>query len=654
MKLIRILLIVFISLFSISAQETVDLIEEGDYFDIESDMNNTVHIFWIRLGKEYYGQIKDNKIINKEEIPGLGYVSSNKFRPRISVKPDGSEVHLAYTQKDIDPNEIKHAYRDSSGNWHVKTAYKADSGRLVQYPACAVDGDGVVHIVFIRYSKTSSTIPVLYIRKAPDGNYVKKEPLSPKALKNIWPDIYSDKKGNVHCVWSVAKNTLHYRYAEAGGDLSLSSTIDLPVKEQKNKQPDIFVDEEENIHIVSMSYHVPGYQVYIDYFTSSLSDFIFSDPEHASIELFDILAEYHSDATVAAKNPNLVYVAWAQGNEKDLIQKVKMSSKIDGVWNKVTLDSDAVMKKTTRPVSTATRSRVYIVWRSRNKRMRMYTEVIGYGTGITAPLDGDNVCGPIVNFEANMDPELVSSVEFFVDGETIGSSDTEPFNVDWDVTDAALGAHTLSITASMKDGTTTEETITVNINCPPYLSIINVSDGSCVSGVFNIELYASDDGDELSKVELYIDNSLVKTFTSSPFSYEWDASAAGEGNHSIKAVAYDETGLVSTENITVSSCPVYIPLNLTGNFSLKQTIFFKESSAVLNWEANPENTSVAGYRVYRINKGEKELVATTDQNTFTFKEVVDDSIDELTYTVTTIDNSGNESTGAFVVLEKVK
>jgi len=653
MKLIHILLILVFLVVSVPAQEYVDLKEEGDYFDIESDTNNVVHIFWIRQGSAFYGQIKNNEIVNKESVPGLGYFSGHKFRPRLSVKPDGSEVHLAYTPRDVDPNEIRHAYRDSSGNWHVKSAYK-ESGRLVQYPACAVDGEGVVHIIFIRYSPDSPSLPVMYVRKAPGGSYKVMDPISPKSLKNIWPDIYSDKKGNVHAIWSISKDTLHYRYAEAGGDLTNSKTINLPVKEQKNKQPDIFLDEEDNVHVVAMAYHVPGYQVYIDYFMASLPGSVFSSPEHASIDLFEIHAEYHSDATVAAKNPDLVYVAWAQGASNDTVPKVKMSTKIDGVWKKITLDSDAVMAKATRPVSTMTRNRVYIVWRSRNKLMKMYTEVIGYGTGITAPADGENVCGPLVNIEANIDPQTVSSVEFFVDGTSIGTSETEPFSIDWDASEATLGEHNVSITATKTDGSTSEDSITVVLNCPPELSIINLVDGGCISGTVGVELYVNDDTDDVSKVELYIDGSLKKTMIAAPYSYTWNTSGLSSGNHTVKAIAYEGAGRTTTDTVTVKTCPVYQPLNLTGEFSLKQTIFYRESSAVLKWENNPANGSVAEYKIYRIVYGKKELVHTADNGTFTFKEVIDDSVTVLAYAVTTVDNSGNESPGAFVVLEKTE
>lgn len=663
MKLINIFLILIFFFMSVPARELekaydevnyeiVSLGVEANFLDIESDANNVVHIVWWRQGSPFYGQIKNNEIINKESIPGLGYVVSKKFKPRFSVKPDGTEVHFVYTQKDSNATEIKHAWRDSDGNWHVKQAYKK-AGKLVQYPSCAVDNEGIVHITFTRYTAEGGSLPVMYLRKVPGGIYKEMDIVSLKILKNKWPDIYNDKKGNIHLVWSIDKSTLHYRTVESGGDLSKTTRIDLPVREEKNKQPDIFVDEEDNVHVASLSYPLPGNLVYIDHFDAEPPATSFSRPTHTTANMFAIHAEYHTDPVVAAKNRDLVYVAWAQGTADHLVRKVRMSIKRDGEWALMKLDDEATIKQEGgRPASAMTRNRVYIVWTSKDHIMKMYTESIGYGSGITLPADGDNVCGPIVDIEANMDPETISSVEFFADGESLGTSDTEPFSIKWDASEATLGQHNLSIIATKTDGSTENDDITVKLNCPPELSIINLVEGACVSGTVDIELYANDDTDNLDKVELYIDGKRVRTFNNPPYSYGWNTSNLSSGNHKVKAIAYETGGQTSTDAVTVSKCPVYQPLNLTGEFSLKQTIFFKESSAVLNWEENPANSSVAEYRIYRILRGKKELAQVVDNGTFTFKEVIDESVEVLAYAVTTVDNSGNESVGAFVVLEK--
>ncbi len=651
MKLIHVFLIIIFMFVSVPAQEIIDLGVKADFYEMQADANNVVHIFWLRKNIPYYGQVKNNKIIKKETIPGLGYVAVNKFRPRISVMPDGSEIHIAYAQKEIGPNQVKHAYKDSTG-WHVKTAYTGDFGRLVQYISCAVDGTGVTHFIFVRYRNGSNDIPVVYVRKARNGQYIQKGYLSPKTVRNIWPDIYNDKQGNIHAVWSINKRTIHYRFARAGGDLSQSPTIDIPTKDNSAKQPDIFVDTENNVHLVYLSYNLPGARINQGHSYASLDNFDFTKTEYCNPRLIKMEGHYHDDPVIAAINPENVYISWAQETDANKVTTVELAKKTDGVWRMIHLDRNAMLKTNSKPAIAMSKNKVHIIWRSNTKTLKMYTESIGYSQGISAPLDGENVCGPLVYFEANIDPQVVSSVEFFVDGKSIGTSSTEPFSIKWNTGNAKLGQHSLSIKATKADNSIIEKSITVTLNCPPELSIINLVDGGCVSGTVKIELYANDDRDELGNVELYIDNVLVNTFTSAPYSYEWNTVGISEGSHTVKAKAYEGSGQTKTDSVTVTKCPVYQPLNISGEFSLKRTIFFKESSTILQWEANPLNTSVKEYRVYRILKGNKQLVKTTDPGNLKYKEVVDDSIEKIAYSVTVVDTSGRESTGAFVVLKK--
>ncbi len=653
MKLIHILLILVFLFVSVPAQEIVDLGIEASFYEMQADANNVIHVFWMKGLSPFYGKLKNNEIIDQEPIPGMGYIAVNKFRPKISVMPDGSQIHIAYSDRDIAANKILHTYKDSTG-WHNKTAYVGDFSRLIQYPSMAIDGQGVAHFVFNRYAKGSNLIPTMYVRRAPGGEYVQMDYLSPKELRSIWPEVYNDKDGNIHAVWSNNKYSLHYRYATAGGDLSQSPTIDIPRINYYNKQADMFVDQENNIHLVFLAYEKPGVRINQSHSWSNLDNLEFTEPENSNPALIKMEGHYHDDPVIAAKDPDNVYISWAQETAANYVSTVELAKKTDGVWEMIHLDKASALKTDSKPAIAMSRNKVYIMWRSGRKTLKIFTETIGYGEGITSPADGDNVCGPLVTFEANNDPEVVSSVEFFVDGASIGTSSEEPYSIQWDASGADLGQHALSITATKSDGSTSENAITVNLNCPPEISILNLIDGGCISGTVDIELYANDDTDDLSKVELYIDNALVSTFSAPPYSYTWNTNGLSSGNHSVKAIAYEGAGQTSSESVTVKTCPVYQPLNVIGEFSLKQTIFFRESSAVLKWEANPANASVAEYRVYRILRGHKELALVADPGTFTFKEVVDDSVDVLAYTVTTVDNSGNQSTGAFVVLEKVK
>lgn len=77
-----------------------------------------------------------------------------------------------------------------------------------------------------------------------------------------------------------------------------------------------------------------------------------------------------------------------------------------------------------------------------------------------------------------------------------------------------------------------------------------LSGNTVLIGKTNIILYASDDS-AVKKVELYIDDENVKTFSQEP--YEWTWNKLSIGRHTIKAVAYDDQGKTSTASMEVFS-----------------------------------------------------------------------------------------------------
>jgi len=67
-------------------------------------------------------------------------------------------------------------------------------------------------------------------------------------------------------------------------------------------------------------------------------------------------------------------------------------------------------------------------------------------------------------------------------------------------------------------------------------------------GKATIKAYAKDDS-KVEKVEFYLDNDLVATFTSGPYEWKWTKTTIGR--HTIKVIAYDDTGKTSTDSIDV-------------------------------------------------------------------------------------------------------
>ena len=74
---------------------------------------------------------------------------------------------------------------------------------------------------------------------------------------------------------------------------------------------------------------------------------------------------------------------------------------------------------------------------------------------------------------------------------------------------------------------------------------------STVTGTQAIDITASDDVG-VSKVEVWIDDKLLGTDSSAPFSLSWNTTAVTNGSHIIKAIAFDSAGNQGTAQVTVN------------------------------------------------------------------------------------------------------
>lgn len=118
-------------------------------------------------------------------------------------------------------------------------------------------------------------------------------------------------------------------------------------------------------------------------------------------------------------------------------------------------------------------------------------------------------------------------------------------------------------------------------NTPPIVSITSPEANSTVNGTIAFTATASD-ASGISKVEFYVDNGLISTDTTYPYSFNWDSTAA-RGAHSIKAIAYDSANNSATSTILSFTSSVSIivkvksvaavPVNNLGGFNnLKITL----------------------------------------------------------------------------------
>ena len=90
---------------------------------------------------------------------------------------------------------------------------------------------------------------------------------------------------------------------------------------------------------------------------------------------------------------------------------------------------------------------------------------------------------------------------------------------------------------------------------PPTVSVTSPAGGATVSGTVTINAKASDNVG-VTKVEFYIDGTLLSTDTTSPYSASWNTTTAANGSHTIAAKAYDAANNVGTSanvSVTVSN-----------------------------------------------------------------------------------------------------
>jgi len=169
---------------------------------------------------------------------------------------------------------------------------------------------------------------------------------------------------------------------------------------------------------------------------------------------------------------------------------------------------------------------------------------------ITAPSNNAIVSGSAVALSATASDNIgISRVDFYRDSNVlIGTDNTAPYGISWDITSATSGAHTLFVVASDLAGNTkTSSIVNVSVdNAPPVISLSTPANGAFVTGTFAVSAAATDNVG-ISKVEFYRDdNVLLTTDTSSPYTFNWNSTTVTEGAHNLYAIVQDKAGFRTT------------------------------------------------------------------------------------------------------------
>ena len=137
----------------------------------------------------------------------------------------------------------------------------------------------------------------------------------------------------------------------------------------------------------------------------------------------------------------------------------------------------------------------------------------------------------------------------------------------------ATGGHSVTLTLSNHDDNysgdptyTLYDDIAVAAGTPdttpPTTNVTAPAGGSTVSGAVTVTATASDNVG-VTKIELYVDGTLLASGAVSPFNAAWNTAAAANGAHTLTSKAYDAAGNVGTSSavsVTVSNGAVTNPV----------------------------------------------------------------------------------------------
>ncbi len=180
------------------------------------------------------------------------------------------------------------------------------------------------------------------------------------------------------------------------------------------------------------------------------------------------------------------------------------------------------------------------------------TQVAGAGD-LIVPVVSASVSGSTGNITLSAtasDDKGVTLVEFYVDGNLISGTDVTPYSATLDSTKLSNGSHTLvawaydasnNIGKSAPVSFTTSNTI-IDTTAPTVSASVTGS-----AGRITLNATATDNVG-VTKVEFYVDNNLLGSSTTSPYTLAYDSTLLTKGSHSLVTKAYDAANNVGSSS----------------------------------------------------------------------------------------------------------
>jgi Bacterial Ig domain len=179
-------------------------------------------------------------------------------------------------------------------------------------------------------------------------------------------------------------------------------------------------------------------------------------------------------------------------------------------------------------------------------------------TSITNPASGTTVSGTVSVSASAADNVGVASVQLLTDSVVVGTSTSAPYNFVWNTTALPNGNHTLqtrALDAAGNTGVSMPVTVTVSnlMSSSLTVAVTNPQNGSTVPRNQKVTVSAAaSDTITVTKMEFYVNSSLLGTTTTAPYTYPWKVPGK-RGQYQIQAKAYDAAGKSAAQAITVTA-----------------------------------------------------------------------------------------------------
>jgi chitodextrinase/predicted DNA-binding WGR domain protein len=636
--------------------------------DIQADNTNAVHLVWTNGNVLNYGRIVNNALTGKVQV-ATG-ISTLFWRPYVSVRPDGRSVHITWCQGGGKGNKLMHSWRDSAGEWRTETVYQVPLTQSISQPACAVDGTGQVHVLFLIFNDVSTNMwtTIFYMRSLAGGEWGPCESFAPELPEHKYPMMFTDSTGDVHATWCIIGSGMgdaydaYYCTAQSGRKLSFASTIKIPKGSgtDVNGYGDLYVDRNGVVHRAIGGWSKTQQKMCIDH-SKKLPGGSFSVPTRPSIG-FLALANCDPVPCVAAAEDGTTIVAWGQvGADGSNQVKASFYDPDGNAWTLTTVDPAAgvpLKPNAYRVAVTRTDTHMFGVWRGSNGHLKLFVLPIdGSGPPPPPPEGGD----PVASFTATPTSGASPLVVTF-DGSASYDTDGSIVSYDWNFGDGGTAAgaivtHTYttsgtfsaSLTVTDNDGKTGNASGDIQVSNPnqPPVADFNFTPST---GIYPCEI-AFDGGPSRDP-----DGTIVD--------YSWNFGDGGRGSgrvprhtytrwgtFSVSLTVWDDSGASANKVRSIEIRRIFQPLSIRWESHKDESLFQTRYVNEVSWERNPANDSlgvqIVLHRIWRKKTGESDLafkpVGEVTGDVYSYIDKGAGSDNTCVYTVTARDSQGHES-----------